>query len=216
MEGQGKAVEGQGKAVDGQEKAAHCTDGVSEKRGTVLEQGESLPFSLDVLLSHLLLREPVPLVLRPVGEAGGLSDTVVVDPVVVDVRLNGAKGGGALAKGAVFCFIALAKGAFFVLNYKNEQRKPALSLMCCWLTWSAKDGQAQRMNGFWATVSIGLARLIDCVVQSRKHGTAVSGWQQEVLSRTGSLAPHHEPPAHLLVGLLLGVPLRPTCQTTTP
>ena len=122
MEGQGKAVEGQGKAVDGQGKAAHCTDGVSEKRGTVLEQGESLPFSLDVLLSHLLLREPVPLVLRPVGEAGGLSDTVVVDPVVVDVRLNGAKGGGALAKGAVFCFIALAKGAFFVLNYKNKKK----------------------------------------------------------------------------------------------
>jgi len=27
--------------------------------------------------------------------------------------------------------------------------------------WSAKEGQAQSTKGFWRTVSIGLARLID-------------------------------------------------------
>src|SRR5207245_815795 len=38
-------------------------------------------------LGRLLPRKPVPLVVGTVGEAGGLPDAVVVDPVVVDVRL---------------------------------------------------------------------------------------------------------------------------------
>src|SRR6516225_10004597 len=40
-------------------------------------------------LGRLLLGEPVPLVVRTVGEAGGLANTVVVDPVVGDVGLVG-------------------------------------------------------------------------------------------------------------------------------
>src|SRR6478672_13365366 len=40
-------------------------------------------------LVHLLLGKPVPLVVGTVGEAGGLADAVVVDPVVGDVRLVG-------------------------------------------------------------------------------------------------------------------------------
>src|ERR1700686_4254250 len=38
-------------------------------------------------LGGLLLGKPVPLVVGAVGEAGGLADAVVVDPVVGDVRL---------------------------------------------------------------------------------------------------------------------------------
>src|SRR6202047_2841329 len=45
-------------------------------------------------LGRLLLGEPVPHVVRTVGEAGGLADAVVVDPVVVDVGLVGEGGGG--------------------------------------------------------------------------------------------------------------------------
>jgi hypothetical protein len=43
----------------------------------------------------LLLGKPVPLVVGTVGEAGGLADAVVVDPVVGDVRLVGEGGPGA-------------------------------------------------------------------------------------------------------------------------
>src|SRR5215469_11928797 len=46
-------------------------------------------------LGGLLLGEPVPLVVGTVGEAGGLADTVVVDPVVGDVGLVGEGGPGA-------------------------------------------------------------------------------------------------------------------------
>src|SRR5712671_5580377 len=46
-------------------------------------------------LGRLLLGKPVPLVVGAVGEAGGLADAVVVDPVVVDVRLVGERGPGA-------------------------------------------------------------------------------------------------------------------------
>src|SRR5215471_13655763 len=38
-------------------------------------------------LGRGLLREPVPLVVGPVGEARGLADPIVVDPVVGDVGL---------------------------------------------------------------------------------------------------------------------------------
>src|SRR5215471_4796336 len=38
-------------------------------------------------LGRLLLGKPVPLVVGTVGEAGGLTDAVVVDPVVGDVGL---------------------------------------------------------------------------------------------------------------------------------
>src|SRR5215470_90551 len=38
-------------------------------------------------LSGLLLGEPVPLVVGAIGETCGLTDVVVIDPVVVDVRL---------------------------------------------------------------------------------------------------------------------------------
>src|SRR5438067_3386128 len=40
-------------------------------------------------LGRLLLREPVPLVVRTIREAGGLADAVIVDPVVGDVGLVG-------------------------------------------------------------------------------------------------------------------------------
>src|SRR5215216_5517848 len=50
-------------------------------------------------LVHLLLGKPVPLVLATVGEAGGLADAVVIDPVVGDVRLVGEGGPGAKNKG---------------------------------------------------------------------------------------------------------------------
>src|SRR5262249_17061551 len=50
-------------------------------------------------LGGLLLREPVPLVVRTVGEARGLADAVVVDPVVGDVGLVGEGGPGAEHKG---------------------------------------------------------------------------------------------------------------------
>src|SRR5205085_11553075 len=50
-------------------------------------------------LGRLLLREPVPLVVWTIGEAGGLADAVVVDPVVVDVRLVGEGGPGAEHEG---------------------------------------------------------------------------------------------------------------------
>src|SRR5271156_6235237 len=43
-------------------------------------------------LGRLLLRKPVPLVAGTVGEAGGLADAVVVDPVVVEVGLVGEGG----------------------------------------------------------------------------------------------------------------------------
>src|SRR5258707_14018451 len=50
-------------------------------------------------LGGLLLGKPVPLVVWTVGEAGGLADAVVVDPVVVDVGLVGEGGPGAEHKG---------------------------------------------------------------------------------------------------------------------
>src|SRR5467141_3541984 len=50
-------------------------------------------------LGGLLLGKPVPLVVGTVGEAGGLADAVIVDPVVVDVRLVGEGGPGAEHKG---------------------------------------------------------------------------------------------------------------------
>ena len=50
-------------------------------------------------LVGLLLGKPVPLVLGTVGEAGGLADAVVVDPVVGDVRLVGEGGPGAEDEG---------------------------------------------------------------------------------------------------------------------
>src|SRR6266481_1380768 len=50
-------------------------------------------------LGRLLLGKPVPLVVGTVGEAGGLTDAVVVDPVVVDVRLVGEGGPGAEHEG---------------------------------------------------------------------------------------------------------------------
>jgi hypothetical protein len=46
-------------------------------------------------LGRLLLGKPVPLVVGTVGEAVGLADAVVVDPVVGDVRLVGEGGPGA-------------------------------------------------------------------------------------------------------------------------
>src|SRR6516162_7386398 len=50
-------------------------------------------------LGRLLLGEPVPLVVGTVGEAGGLTDTVVVDPVVGDVGLVGEGGPSAEHEG---------------------------------------------------------------------------------------------------------------------
>src|SRR5258707_8203001 len=50
-------------------------------------------------LGGLLLGKPVPLVVWTVGEAGGLADAVVVDPVVVDVGLVGEGGPGAEHEG---------------------------------------------------------------------------------------------------------------------
>src|SRR6266550_9015063 len=50
-------------------------------------------------LGGLLPGEPVPLVVGPVGEASGLADAIVVDPVVVDVGLVGEGGPGAEHEG---------------------------------------------------------------------------------------------------------------------
>src|SRR5437868_2093316 len=50
-------------------------------------------------LGRLLLGKPVPLVVGTVGEAGGLADAVVVDPVVGDVGLVGEGGPGAEHEG---------------------------------------------------------------------------------------------------------------------
>src|ERR1700704_4626630 len=50
-------------------------------------------------LGRLLPGKPVPLVVWTVGEAGGLADAVVVDPVVGDVRLVGEGGPGAEHEG---------------------------------------------------------------------------------------------------------------------
>src|SRR5712691_13359581 len=50
-------------------------------------------------LGRLLPGKPVPLVVGTVGEAGGLADAVVVDPVVVDVRLVEIGGPGTKHEG---------------------------------------------------------------------------------------------------------------------
>src|SRR5438270_7189530 len=61
-------------------------------------------------LGRLLLGKPVPLVVGTVGEAGGLADAVVVDPVVVDVRLVGEGGPGTEHKGELLdCLDRLGK-----------------------------------------------------------------------------------------------------------
>src|SRR6266849_1780031 len=52
-------------------------------------------------LGGLLLGKPVPLVAGAVGEPGGLTDAVVVDAVVGDVRLVGERGPGAEYKGVL-------------------------------------------------------------------------------------------------------------------
>ena len=43
----------------------------------------------------LLMRQPIPFVGRAIGEAGGFTDAVVIDPIVVDVGLIGEGGPGA-------------------------------------------------------------------------------------------------------------------------
>src|SRR5882724_5287380 len=50
-------------------------------------------------LGRRLPGEPVPFVVGTIGEAGGLADAVVVDPVVGDVRLVGEGGPGAEHEG---------------------------------------------------------------------------------------------------------------------